>query len=245
MGGIGADPDQFDQINNSYELSDNFSKELGNHSLKFGAQFNYSQINTYPYAQLNGSFQFFGTETGLDFADFLLGIASEYNQNSLRPFYERNRYAAIYAQDSWRARRGLTINYGLRWDRIEPWYEKYNNAITLVPGEQSVVFPTAPTGIVYPGDPGIPRTLAPAGNLYFAPRIGGAYAPASPNKTSVRANFGIFYAGIQGETLGLISETRPTGTPIPARRRRSLPLLLSMPQPETPKVSAFPPNSPL
>ncbi len=208
---IGADPDQFDQINNSYELSDNFSKELGNHSLKFGAQFNYSQINTYPYAQLNGSFQFFGTETGLDFADFLLGIASQYNQNSLRPFYERNRYAAIYAQDSWRARRGLTINYGLRWDRIEPWYEKYNNAITLVPGEQSVVFPTAPTGIVYPGDPGIPRTLAPAGNLDFAPRIGVAYAPGGSNKTSVRASFGIFYAGIQGETLGLISDNAPYG----------------------------------
>ncbi len=83
----------------------------------------------------------------------------------------------LYAQDSWRVTHNLTLNYGLRWDRIEPWYEKYNNNITFIPGEQSVVFPTAPTGIVYPGDPGVSRTLAPPGNRDFAPRLGLAYSP--------------------------------------------------------------------
>jgi hypothetical protein len=71
------------------------------------------------------------------------------------------------------------------------------------------VFPTAPTGIVYPGDPGISRTLAPAGNRDFAPRVGLAYSP--DGKTSIRAGFGIFYAAIQGETLGLISDNAPYG----------------------------------
>jgi hypothetical protein len=206
---IGADPDQFYQINNDFELSDNFFKVAGSHSFKFGAQLDYDQINTHPYADLNGSFNFYGTETGLDFADFLLGIPSQYTQNDLRPFYGRNKYAGLYAQDSWRVAHNLTLNYGLRWDRIEPWYEKYNNSITFVPGEQSIVFPTAPIGIVYPGDPGISRTLAPPGNHDFAPRIGLAYSPDA--KTSIRAGYGIFYAAIQGETLGLISDNAPYG----------------------------------
>jgi hypothetical protein len=220
---IGSDPDQFYQVNNNFELSDSFSKVLGNHSVKVGAQLEYYQINTYPFADLNGSFNFYGTETGLDFADFLLGIASQYTQNDLRPFYGRNKYAGLFALDSWRVAHGLTLNYGLRWDRIEPWYEKYNNNITFVPGEQSVVFPTAPTGIVYPGDPGISRTLASPGNRDFAPRIGLAWSPngrqdsllgkivGDPGKTTIRAGFGIFYAAIQGETLGLISDNAPYG----------------------------------
>ncbi len=206
---IGSDPDRFNQVNNNFELSDNFSRVAGTHTFKFGGQVDYDQINTHPFADLNGSFNFYGTETGLDFADFLLGVASQYTQNDLRPFYGRNKYVGLYAQDSWRVTHTLTLNYGLRWDRMEPWYEKYNNNITLVPGEQSVVFPTAPTGIVYPGDPGIQRTLAPPGNRDFAPRLGLAYAPDS--KTSIRAGFGIFYATIQGETLGLISDNAPYG----------------------------------
>jgi hypothetical protein len=129
----------------------------------------------------------------------------------------------LYAQDSWRVRQNLTLNYGLRWDRIEPWYEKYNNSITFIPGEQSVVFPTAPAGIVYPGDPGVSRTLAPAGNRDFGPRVGLVYSPSlkngsfvgrllgEPGKSSIRAGFGIFYATIPGETLGLISDNPPYG----------------------------------
>ena len=93
------------------------------------------------------------------------GIPSQYNQSQLQPFFGRNKYVGLYAQDSWRVKRNLTLNYGLRWDRIEPWYEKYNQIATFVPGQQSVVFPGAPAGILYPGDPGVPRTLAPPGNL--------------------------------------------------------------------------------
>lgn len=220
---IGSDPDRFYQINNNFELSDNFSKVSGSHTMKFGAQVDYDQINTFPYADLNGSFNFYGTETGLDFADFLLGIASQYTQNDLRPFYGRNKYFGLFAQDSWRVAKNLTLNYGLRWDRIEPWYEKYNNDLTLVPGEQSMVFPGAPAGLAYPGDPGISRTLAPPGNKDFAPRIGLAYSPeaspgswlekivGTPGKTSIRAGFGTFYAMIPGETLGLISDNAPYG----------------------------------
>jgi hypothetical protein len=220
---IGSDPNQYRQINNTYEATDDFSKIWKTHAFKFGIHADYDEINTYPYAQLNGSFQFYGTETGVDFADYLLGIASQYNQNGLRPFYERETYWGVYAQDGWRIRPNVTLNAGLRWERIEPWWEKYNNAMTLVAGEQSVVFPTAPKGIVFPGDPGIPRTLAPAQDDNLAPHIGLAYSPAfaktsmlrklvgEPGTTTIHLGFGLFFTGVPGESLGLISDNAPYG----------------------------------
>jgi len=129
------------------------------------------------YAQFNGNFVFSGTETGVDFADFLIGVPSQYNQSQLNPFYARNKYVGLFAQDSWHLLPGLTLNYGRRWDRIAPWGEKCNQISTFVPGAQSQVFPGAPAGILYPGDPGIPGTLAP---------INGSERPEFAGQTAAR-----------------------------------------------------------
>jgi hypothetical protein len=221
---IGTNTNELKQTGNTYQWLDNFSKVLGTHTIKFGGEFHYDQLAVNPIAQFNGNFLFFGTETGSDFADFLLGAPSQYNQSQLQAFYGRNKYFGLYGQDSWRVSRNLTFNYGLRWDRIEPWYEKYNQIATFVPGEQSVVFPGAPAGIVYPTDPGIPRTLAPPGNRDFAPRVGLAYSPSvsgdgwlakllgAPGKTSIRASYGMFYTAIEALTLGVSSANAPYGT---------------------------------
>ena len=221
---IGTDPNELKQANNTFQWIDNFSKIIGPHTIKFGTEFHYDQVNTFPIAQFNGSFLFFGSETGSDFADFLLGVPSQYNQSELQSFYGRNKYAAIFAQDSWRLKSNLTLNYGLRWDRIEPWYEKYNQLSVFEPGRQSLVFPGAPAGILFPTDPGVPRTLAPPGNLDFAPRIGLAYSPSAdrdtllgkilgdPGKTSVRAGFGLYYTAIEALTISVLSANAPYGT---------------------------------
>jgi hypothetical protein len=221
---IGTNTNELKQVGDTFQWLDNFSKVIGTHTLKAGGEFHYDQVNVNAIAQFNGSFLFFGTETGSDFADFLLGVPSQYNQSQLQPFYGRNKYVGIYGQDSWRVRRNLTLNYGLRWDRIEPWYEKYNQIATFEPGRQSVVFPGAPAGILYPTDPGVPRTLAPPGNRDFAPRIGVAYSPSAagngllaqilggPGKTSVRASYGMFYTAIEALTIGVMSGNAPYGT---------------------------------
>jgi Carboxypeptidase regulatory-like domain len=221
---IGTNTNELNQFGNTFQWLDNFSKVLGTHTLKAGGEFHYDQVNVNPIAQFNGSFLFFGSETGSDFADFLLGVPSQYNQSQLQAFYGRNKYAGLYAQDSWRLAPDLTLNYGLRWDRIEPWYEKYNQIATFAPGEQSEVFPGAPAGILYPTDPGVPRTLAPPGDLDFAPRVGLAWAPhdggdglladvlGGPGKTSVRASFGMFYTAIEALTIGVMSANAPYGT---------------------------------
>jgi hypothetical protein len=221
---IGTNTNELNQAGNTFQWLDNFSKVIGTHTIKVGGEFHYDQINVNAIAQFNGSFLFFGTETGSDFADFLLGVPSQYNQSQLQPFYGRNKYLGLYGQDSWRATRSLTLNYGLRWDRIEPWYEKYNQIATFVPGQQSVVFPGAPAGILYPTDPGVPRTLAPPGNRDFAPRIGLAYSPSvngdgllakllgGSGKTSIRVSYGMFYTAIEALTIGVMSANAPYGT---------------------------------
>jgi hypothetical protein len=191
--------------------------------MKFGGEFHYDQVNVNPIAQFNGNFLFTGSETGLDFADFLLGIPSQYNQSQLNPFYGRNKYAGLYAQDSWHVKANVTVNAGARWDRIEPWYEKYNQISTTEPGKQSVVFPGAPPGILYPSDPGVRRTLAPPGDE-FSPRIGLSYSPnfssdsalgrltGGPARTSLRAGFGMYYTSIEALTIGVLAANAPYGT---------------------------------
>jgi hypothetical protein len=221
---IGTNTNELHQAGNTFQWLDNFSKVIGTHTIKLGGEFHYDQVNVNAIAQFNGSFLFFGSETGSDFADFLLGAPSQYNQSQLQAFYGRNKYVGLHAQDSWRLSRSFTLNYGLRWDRIEPWYEKYNQIATFIPGEQSVVFPGAPAGIVYPTDPGVSRTLAPPGNRDFAPRIGLAYSPTAsgdgwlakflggPGKTSIRASYGVFYTAIEALTIGVMSANAPYGT---------------------------------
>ncbi len=220
---LGTNTNELTQVGNTFQWLDNFSKLIGSHTLKFGGEFHYDEVNVNAIAQFNGSFLFFGTETGSDFADFLVGAPTQYNQSQLQPFYGRNKYVGIYAQDSWRLNPSLTLNYGLRWDRIEPWYEKYNQIATFEAGKQSVVFPTAPAGILYPTDPGVPRTLAPAGNRDFAPRVGIAYSPrpaggllakivGGPGNASIRASYGMFYTAIEALTIGVMSANAPYGT---------------------------------
>ncbi|MHB1743848.1 MAG: TonB-dependent receptor domain-containing protein [Acidobacteriaceae bacterium] len=174
---IGAAANELIQVNNTYQVSDTFTRVLGNHILKFGGNLHFDRINADAIAQFNGNYVFSGTETGVDFADFLIGIPSQFNQSQLNPFDARNKYVGLFAQDSWHAQPNLTVNYGLRWDRIAPWTEKYNQISTFVPGAQSQVFPGAPAGILYPTDPGIPDTIAPVDEKSFAPRIGVAWTP--------------------------------------------------------------------
>ncbi|MGD1024555.1 MAG: TonB-dependent receptor [Candidatus Sulfotelmatobacter sp.] len=221
---IGTNTNQLRQSNNTFQWLDNFSKVVGTHTIKTGVEFHFDQVNTHAIAQFNGSFLFYGSQTGSDFVDFLLGAPTQYNQSQLQPFYGRNKYLGLYAQDSWRLRPNFTLNYGLRWDRIEPWYEKYNQVATLEPGKQSVVFPTAPAGILFPTDPGVPRTLAPPGSKDFAPRVGLVYSPSAssdslfgkilggPGQTSLRAGFGMSYTAIEALTVGVLSANAPYGT---------------------------------
>jgi hypothetical protein len=197
------------QTGDTLHVSDSVSKVWGSHTVKVGGQYQFQQVRLEPNATFNGTFTFAGTETGSDFADFLLGIPSNYIQSSGGVFYLRNQYGGVFAQDSWRARANVTVNYGLRWDIMAPWYERDNQIQTIVPGQQSQVYPNAPRGLVFPGDTGIARGLSPTqwGNL--SPRVGLAYSPNE--RTSMRASYGLFYTAFQGLSAGIMYGVPPYG----------------------------------
>lgn len=200
------------QPNNTWHVSDVFSKVHGPHTLKFGGEFRYLQINERNTCAPNGDFTFDGTETGNDIADFLIGASSGYNQCSQQFLDSRTRYGGAFVQDTYKVNSRLTLNLGVRWEVSMPWYDTQGKIETIVPGLQSTQFPTAPLGWVVPGDPGIPSTLAPTRYNNFSPRLGLAYSPGftdgtlgkifgGPGKSSIRASYGIYYTSVEDLNL--------------------------------------------
>ena len=191
---------------NTYMMTEGFSKIVGQHSLKFGGEIRYYQLNVRNICGPEGYFTFNGIETGNDFADFLIGAPSNYVQCSMQFLNNRANYGGAYIQDSWKVKPNLTLNLGLRWEVSEPWTDTQGMLETTVPGKQSTLFPTAPLGLLVPGDPGVPSSISPTQWNTFAPRIGLAYSPnysdgllgrlfGGPGKTSIRAAYGIYYLG--------------------------------------------------
>jgi hypothetical protein len=202
---------------NSFQVLDNFSKVIGTHTIKFGGQYHYNQLEENLSNAADGNF-FFGTavnggasETGSDFVDFLVGAPSSFVQGEAFPSYGRSFYLGFYGQDSWRIKSNLTLNYGLRYDVNSFWREQFNEIQTIIPGEQSVVIPGSPTSWVFPGDPHVPSSLAPTRWNNFGPRLGLAYSfgnhegilgklVGKPGSTSIRVGYGIFYTALEGAT---------------------------------------------
>jgi hypothetical protein len=194
------------QANNTIQGSDVISKIEGRHSLKFGVDFRYYQVNVRNICAPFGQFTFNGSETGNDFADYLLGAPNYYVQCTEQFQDNRSRYFGSFVQDEWKVKPNLTVNYGVRWDINMPWYDWQGKTETIIKGEQSTVFPLAPTSYLVPGDPGVPSTVSPTGFHNFAPRLGIAYSPdfkdgvmhkvfGEAGKSSIRAAYGIYYLG--------------------------------------------------
>src|SRR5207244_4875084 len=98
------------QPNNTWHVSDTFSKARGRHTVKFGGEFRYLQINERNTCAPNGDFTFDGSITGNDFADYLLGAAQNYNQCSQQFLDSRSRYGGAFAEDTFKVKPNLTLN---------------------------------------------------------------------------------------------------------------------------------------
>jgi TonB dependent receptor len=188
------------QPDTTYAVGDVVSKTVQNHSITFGGDVRYYQLNARNACGPNGYFAFSGQETGADASDFFIGAPGQFVQCSVQFLDNRSRYFALFGQDSWKASTNLTLNFGLRWDVARPWSDVYGRLTTPVPGLQSVKFPNSPPGNVVPGDPGVPSTISPTRYTNFGPRIGIAWVPTGglwgEGKTSIRAAYGIYYLGV-------------------------------------------------
>jgi hypothetical protein len=194
-------------VNQDYELADNLSKSIGNHVLKFGFDGKRYNMN-YQYDEFNnGAYFYDGTgtfSTGNPGADFLLGVPDTYYQDTPGLLASRSYEYYGYGQDTWKIRPDLTLNYGLGYQVDTPlnnfaYQSLGSNCFNL--NQQSTIFPTAPVGLLYPGDSGCSQSGYYTRYGHFGPRFGFAYSPGAEaeKKWSIRGGFGIYYNRNVGE----------------------------------------------
>ena len=195
------------RVQNTYQVTDNFSKVAGHHTVKLGFNMDRLEINNPFYNSMSGDYSFgaAGTfSTGDPAADFLLGIPDSYQQGSGSIIRARAREYYSYGQDQWQARPNLTLTLGLAWDIETPYENLYANGEVMSAfraGQQSTIFPTAPVGIVFPGDKGINKYGGPnVPYKNFAPRLGFAWSPGNSHNLSVRGGIGLYYNRSEEET---------------------------------------------
>ena len=183
---------------NTYDSNLDFSGSLtwvrGRHEMKFGGGYSYERLNVLQGIASNGFFVFSTFPVNNSFASFLFGQPVFFLQGGGDLSRNiRGQDVNLYAQDTYKVSSRLTINYGLRYELPFPYTEQKDRQNLWIPGRQSVVFPSAPEGLLYPGDPGVPRGLIQTDKKAFAPRVGLAWDPTGSGKWLITSAYGIFY----------------------------------------------------
>jgi len=206
----GTNPGYFNS--NGFQVANDLDWLLGKHQVSFGGNWIRTNIETVNNRPSNGQFTFNGQSTGLGLADFMLGRLSNFLQGNPVLDYDHNNYVGAYVQDEWKPRANLTINAGVRWEPYLP----IKNSLDYVSnfdlgrfdaGVRSTVYPQAPPGLYFPGDPGFPGSAAMKNTwAQFAPRTGLIWQPTE--KTALRAGWGQFF-----DTPQLFFNTRFANNP--------------------------------
>jgi len=229
------------QVGNSFQWSDSVSKVIGNHSFKLGGDVRRQRFDQTLYFDVSGEYFFDGSSSNSTlgdtvFSDYLLGFPGSFGQGSAQVENVRSTALYLFAQDSWKIKPNLTLNYGLRWELTTPIADISKHVQTFRPGQVSTIYPcqlnadsiaafqglgvtnpdcnntgVVPTGLVVPGDAGISNGMTQTYYKAFAPRIGIAWSPGNSGKTSIRAGWGLFYNPIEQLVLEQFSAEPPFG----------------------------------
>src|SRR5208337_1861737 len=164
-----------------------------------GGQVGIIQNNAVYAYGTNGEFDFYGSASGNDRADFLLGAPDDFFVYPQDGSLIRSKQYSVFAQDEWRAARRLTLTLGLRYEYTTPKTDPLGRLWSIIPGLQSTRFVNAPLGLVFPGDRGAPSGSNFPDRNDWAPRFGFAWDPRGDGKTSVRGGIGLYYDVLRGE----------------------------------------------
>jgi outer membrane receptor protein involved in Fe transport len=208
---------------NNYVARDVLSTTRGKHNLALGAEgglekdFQLTSLDNY------GVFAFATaakTRTDNALSDFISGIPNTMEQDT-GEYAEANYFNyGVFAQDDWRILPRLTINLGIRYDWQQAPTDTQNRQSNFIPGVQSHAFPNvsisgkagnqlAPIGMLFPGDPGVPKGGAFTPLNHVSPRIGFAFDPFGNGKTVFHGAAGLFFGGISGNEWELPSNFAP------------------------------------
>ncbi len=194
------------QVGNTFQWADNLSWVKGNHTMKFGADIRRSRFDQTLYFETSGNYTFNSSTANSivasdNYAGYLLGLADSYAQGSAQRENVRSTGVYLFAQDSWKVKPTVTLNYGIRWELDTPLTDILHHVQTFRPGQNSKLYPcqltaaeqasfgvstcdaagVTPTGLVFPGDKGVSGGLTQTYYKAVAPRVGLAW---SPNFTS-------------------------------------------------------------
>ncbi|MGD0938156.1 MAG: carboxypeptidase-like regulatory domain-containing protein [Terracidiphilus sp.] len=196
-------------LSQTISASETLSWIHGKHNLRFGGDYRRVHRDFLGGSNATGTFTFtgFATEdsahdstTGSALADFLLGLPQETTIDATAgKTYLRDNVMDVYAQDDWRARSNLTLNYGLRYEFFAPYTEKFGRlAFVDTNPLANASYPTqfGVTDEVQAGGAGsyngnLPNSLVFPFRTAFAPRLG--MALRLPKQTVLRAGYGINY----------------------------------------------------
>src|SRR2546421_695514 len=197
---------------NFYSGRDVFSWIKGNHSLKLGGEISLNKDIQQTLLNNYGVFTFNNGTTKNALSDFLIGIPSAVSQDAPVTGYTNSWFTALFVQDDFKIRSRLTLNLGLRWDVQTAPTDPLNRVVNYVPGQKSVVIPSAPAGALFYGDPGVERGGIPTSFTHFSPRVGFAFDPKGDGKTSIRGAVGLFYGSISGNEWNTMTNFQPFST---------------------------------
>jgi len=188
------------RLNEVFQFTDEFTWTKGSHNMKFGADVRKEHMVIAFINRPNGEFVFDGTISGNAGADFLLGIPAQFRRTATNQAQDGTGYLySGFVQDEWRTAHNVTVSAGMRYELSQPFVDVNDALNAFHPGVQSTRFPDAPTGLVYPGDPGVPRGTYATDKNNFAPRLGLVWDPMGAGRTTVRAAWGIFYDALAGQ----------------------------------------------
>ena len=195
-----------------YSLRDMVSMIKGKHSLAFGGEASLEKDMIVGNLYNFGVFNFASsapTTTGNALSDFVTGQVSTMEQDTPYHTLLSDWYFAGFVQDNYRIVPRLTLNLGLRYDVQFSPVESSNLTATFVPGVQSSKVPSAPLGMLFPGDAGVPRGIAANRLHHVSPRVGIAWDPFGDGKTAIRAGAGIFYGSVSANEWNQPANAQP------------------------------------